>query len=132
MPLDINNVFDTHAKSMALGSQRIQLLANNIANADTPNFHARDIDFDAAMAAENSRQVRMATTSAGHIDPAGAGGNRAAVMYRIPDQPAQDGNTVDSQKEKAAIAETSLRYQASLSFLNMRIRGLKSAITGGR
>jgi flagellar basal-body rod protein FlgB len=132
MPLDINSVFDTHAKSLALGSQRIELLAANIANADTPNYLARDIDFKSAMAAEQSTQVSMANTRAGHIDPAQMGAGRATVLYRYPDQPAQDGNTVDAQKEKAAVTETALRYQTSLSLLNMRIRGLKLAITGGR
>jgi len=132
MPLDINAVFDTHAKSLTLGSQRIELLAANLANADTPNYLARDIDFKSAMAAQASKSVGMAHTSAGHIDPARMGGGPATVLYRIPDQPAQDGNTVDAQKEKAAVAETALRYQTSLSFLNMKIRGLKLAITGGR
>jgi len=132
MPLNINSVFDTHAKSLALSSQRIELLAANLANADTPNFLARDIDFKAAMAAESSRQVGMARTNAGHIDPARMSGGSAAVMYRNPDQPSQDGNTVDTQKEKAAVAETSLRFQTSLTFLNSRIRGMKLAITGGR
>jgi len=132
MPLDINSLFDSHAKSLALGSQRIELLAANIANADTPNYLARDIDFKSAMAAERSGTVSMASTRAGHIDPARVGGGPATVLYRNPEQPAQDGNTVDAQREKAAVAETALRYQTSLSFLNMRIRGLKLAITGGR
>ncbi len=131
MPLNVNAIFDTHAKSLALGSQRIELLAANIANADTPNYLARDIDFKGAMA-EQARSVGMQRTAANHIDPARVGGGPATVLYRIPDQPAQDGNTVDAQKEKAAVAETALRYQTSLSFLNMRIRGLKLAITGGQ
>ncbi|NND54300.1 MAG: flagellar basal body rod protein FlgB [Gammaproteobacteria bacterium] len=132
MPLNIDNVFAPHAKSLALGSQRIQLLAANIANADTPNYLARDIDFKAAMAAQSSGTMQMARTAPGHIDPTRTSGGPATVLYRIPDQPAQDGNTVDSQREKAAVAETSLRYQSSLTFLNSRIRGLKNAITGGR
>ena len=132
MPLDINSVFDTHAKSLTLGSQRMELLAANIANADTPNYLARDIDFKAAMAQAGDKQVTVARTSARHIDPASMPGGRAQVLYRIPDQPSQDGNTVDSQREKASVAEAALRYQTSLTFLNMRIRGLKRAITGGR
>ena len=132
MPLSIDNVFATHAKSLALGSQRIQLLAANLANADTPNYLARDIDFKGAMAKASGGAVSMARTAPGHMDTTGASGGPATVLYRIPNQPAQDGNTVESQREKAAIAETSLRYQASLTFLNSRIRGLKNAITGGR
>lgn len=106
MPLDINSVFDTHAKSLALGSQRIELLAANIANADTPNYLARDIDFKSAMAAERSATVSIASSHAGHINPARQGRGPATVLYRNPDQPAQDGNTVDAQREKAAVAET--------------------------
>ncbi len=131
MPLSIDNVFAPHAKSLALGSQRIELLAANIANADTPNYLARDIDFKGAMSAASVGQVSLAQTSGGHISSRQAGGGPSKVLYRIPDQPAQDGNTVDAQKEKAAVAETALRYQTSLTFLNMRIRGLKLAITGG-
>jgi flagellar basal-body rod protein FlgB len=59
-------------------------------------------------------------------------GGRADVKYRWPDQPSLDGNTVDSQKESAAVAETSVRYQASLTFLNQQLRALRTAITGGR
>lgn len=130
MGLDINSVFDTHAKSLTLGSQRIGLLAANIANADTPNYKARDIDFKAAMQSTGLQPVRMQGTRPGHISAGHSGG--AAVLYRIPDQPAEDGNTVDAQQESAAVAEAALRYQASLSFLNMRIGGLKLAITGSR
>ena len=61
-----------------------------------------------------------------------AGPNTATPMYRVPDQPSLDGNTVDSQRENAAIAETSVRYQATLTFLSAQIRGLRDAITGGR
>jgi len=132
MPLNVNSIFDAHAKSLTLGSQRIELLAANLANADTPNYLARDIDFKSAMAAESSMQVGMTSTRAGHINPARMSGGQATVLYRIPTQPSQDGNTVDAQMEKAAVAETALRYQTSLSFLNMKIRGLKLAITGGR
>jgi len=130
MPLDINAIFDTHAKSLALGSQRIGVLAANIANADTPNYKARDIDFKAAMRDAGPEPVRMRGTQPGHF---GVGDReQTEVLYRIPDQPSEDGNTVDAQRESAAVAETALRYQASLSFLNMRIRGLKLAITGSR
>ena len=121
MPLNINGIFSTlHAKSLALGSQRIELLAANIANADTPNYLARDIDFKGAMAAEGSKSSerwprhRRRT----YRRRPGWAAVRPAVLYRIPDQPAQDGNTVDAQKEKAAVAETALRYQTSLTFLN--------------
>ncbi len=133
MPLDINQVFAPHERVLTAASQRMELLAANIANADTPNFKARDIDFKAALqAAEESSSVTLTSTHAGHIQGAGPAGGRAEALYRVPDQPSLDGNTVDGQKESAAAAETATRYQASLTFLDQRIRGLRAAITGGR
>ena len=132
MPLDINKVFAPHARVLTASSQRMELLAANLANADTPNYKARDIDFQTALkeaGAESS--VTLASTRANHIQGAGAGG-RPEALYRVPDQPSLDGNTVDAQRESAAIAETATRYQASLAFLDQQIRSLRIAITGGR
>jgi flagellar basal-body rod protein FlgB len=129
MPLDLQQVFATHERALVVGNQRLELLAANLANADTPNYKARDIDFRAAMQ-EADQGVQLAATRSGHIGGESAG-SRATALYRVPDQPSLDGNTVDAQKESAAVAETSARYQASLAFLSQRIRGLRTAITGG-
>ena len=137
MALDINAQFDLHTRALGLANQRLELLADNVANADTPNYKARDIDFRAAM--QNAGQsdslgndLALTATRAGHLQPNGSGPNTTTPLYRVPDQPTLDGNTVDSQRENAAIAETSVRYQASLTFLSGSIRGLRDAITGGR
>jgi len=141
MALDINAQFDLHTRALGLANQRLELLADNVANADTPNYKARDIDFRVAM--QNAGQggsldgdlpmaATMAATRANHLQVGGASPNTTTPLYRVPEQPSLDGNTVDSQKENAAIAETSVRYQATLTFLNSRIRGLRDAITGGR
>jgi flagellar basal-body rod protein FlgB len=137
MPLNINEQFELHSRVLGLANQRLELLADNVANADTPNYKARDIDFRAAMA--NAAEpgglggdLPMAATRAGHIQAGGAGPNTTNPLWRVPEQPSLDGNTVDSQKENAAIAETAVRYQATLTFLSSRIRGLRDAITGGR
>jgi flagellar basal-body rod protein FlgB len=133
MPLDINRVFAPHERVLTAASQRLELLAENVANADTPNYKARDIDFNSVLQqADRASSVTLATTRKGHIQGAGGPGSRAEALYRVPDQPSLDGNTVDAQKESAAVAETSTRYQASLTFLDQRIRGLRAAITGGR
>lgn len=135
MALNIGEQFNLHERALALANQRLEVLADNVANADTPNYKARDIDFKTAMqsAAGAGGNIPMAATSQRHIRLDGDGnGNRATPQYRNPDQPSLDGNTVDSQKENAAIAETAVRYQATLTFLNQRIRGLRDAITGGR
>lgn len=132
MPLTINQVFAPHERVLTAASQRLELLAENVANADTPNYKARDIDFRAALhEADRASTVTLASTRKGHIQGAGANG-RPEALYRVPDQPTLDGNTVDAQKESAAVAETATRYQASLTFLDQRIRGLRAAITGGR
>ncbi|MBN8280755.1 MAG: flagellar basal body rod protein FlgB [Gammaproteobacteria bacterium] len=140
MPLDINQQFDLHTRVLGLANQRLELLADNIANADTPNYKARDLDFRAAMANANGNgfggELPLASTGApprpGHIRLEGDSPNTTTPLYRVPEQPSLDGNTVDSQKENAAVAETSVRYQATLTFLSSRIRGLRDAITGGR
>ncbi len=131
MPLDVNKSLDSHARVLGLANQRLQLLADNVANADTPNYKAKDIDFLSAMQTADRQSVQMQATNAQHIAST-AGPNRAETLYRVPDQPSLDGNTVDAQKESSAIAETAVRYQATLTFLNQRITGLRMAITGGR
>lgn len=133
MPLDINQVFAPHERVLTAANQRMELLAANIANADTPNYKARDLDFKAALqAAGQGSPVPIAATHEGHIQGAGGNRGRADALYRVPEQPSLDGNTVDAQRESAAVAETATRYQASLTFLDQRIRGLRMAITGGR
>ena len=127
--------FGNHAKALALRTQRNELLANNLANADTPGYKARDIDFAAAMrsARTDGGNLRMATTDAQHIpaSPGRAPGLDPAVAYRIPQQPSVDGNTVEADVEQANYAENVVGYQASLMFINRKIRGLTLAIRGG-
>ncbi|GMW06283.1 MAG: flagellar basal body rod protein FlgB [Gammaproteobacteria bacterium] len=133
MPLDVNQVFAPHERVLTAASQRMELLAANIANADTPNFKARDIDFRAVLqAAGENGPVTLTATNPMHIQGVGGPGARAEALYRVPEQPSLDGNTVDAQKESAAVAETATRYQTSLTLLDQRIRGLRAAITGGR
>ncbi|RMF95814.1 MAG: flagellar basal body rod protein FlgB [Gammaproteobacteria bacterium] len=131
MPLDLDSQFALHGRALQVASQRLKLLADNIANADTPGFKARDIDFGTALREAGEQQLPLSVSRPNHLaSPANPAAAR--VQYRVPEQPSLDGNTVDSQKESAAVAETAVRYQATLSFLNARIRGLRLAITGGR
>lgn len=125
--------FGNHAKALALRARRNEVLANNLANADTPGFKARDFDFATAMRAAASDGLRMATTDAKHIPTTngGSAGADPAIRYRIPQQPSVDGNTVEADVEQANYAENVVGYQASLSFLNRKIRGLQLAIKGG-
>jgi flagellar basal-body rod protein FlgB len=133
MAVDLNTYLGIHAAALRVSSQRTELLANNLANADTPNFKARDIDFRETLAKTGNRDtsVRVAVTNPGHI----ATGNLAAggapdIKYRTPLAPSLDGNTVDAQLEQAQFALNAVRYQATLTFLSAKFRTLMTAITG--
>jgi flagellar basal-body rod protein FlgB len=136
MPSSIDNYLGVHAAALQLRSQRTEVLAANLANADTPGYRARDIDFKNALAAASGQNnggggVHLATTRAGHIGAATANGTPAPELkYRVPLAPALDGNTVDGQLEQAAFAENTVRYQATLSFISSKFRALMTAITG--
>jgi len=123
------DLFGIHTQALALWQRRAEVLSTNLANADTPNYQARDIDFRAALGAADAGSLPLAATSAGHIGGASANG-ADALKYRVPMQPSLDGNTVDAETEQAAFAENSVRYQASLTFINAQIRQLRTAITG--
>lgn len=132
---DLNGYLGLHTEAMQIRTQRSQLLANNIANADTPNYKARDIDFRQMLQrseAVTEPQMRLQHTQPGHfadeVGPLAIG----EAGYRIPMQPTLDGNTVEADVELSAFADNSLRYQATLRFLSGRISGLRDAITGGR
>jgi flagellar basal-body rod protein FlgB len=132
MPIGLDSYLGVHADALKVQTQRMDVLANNLANVDTPGYKARDIDFRTALAAAGTPQagVTMTTTDAKDIavNPTSDGG--AALKYRVPLAPSLDGNTVDSQQEQAAFAENTVHYQATLTFLTMRLHNLMTAITG--
>lgn len=131
MSLSFDKALGIHADALQVRSRRLELLASNMANADTPGFKARDIDFRTALneATGHAGGVRMLRTHASHLPTQGAGAVSDA-LYRVPNQPSLDGNTVDVQMEQAAFAENAVQYQASLDFLNSRFRGLRTALKG--
>jgi flagellar basal-body rod protein FlgB len=135
MPLNLDTYLGVHATALQLRSQRTEVLAANLANADTPNYRARDLDFKSALAAASTanaqKPVPMAMTNTGHIGGATVNGLPAPELkYRVPLAPAIDGNTVDVQLEQAAFAENTVRYQATLTFISTKLRTLLTAITG--
>jgi flagellar basal-body rod protein FlgB len=134
MALDIDSYLGVHARALQLESRRTELLAANLANADTPGFKSRDIDFKTALASAGhpgSGALAMRVTDSRHQSAApAAAGNDPTLKYRVPLAPALDGNTVDAQLEQAAFAENAVRYQATLTLLNGRLRSLMTAITG--
>jgi flagellar basal-body rod protein FlgB len=115
---------------LSVYGQRSSLLASNIANADTPGYKARDIDFKAALSKAAGEQISLKTTSGNHIAGTGTGMSGLETLYRNPTQPSLDGNTVDSQQEKARFTENAVRYQSTLTFLTGKFKGLKLAIKG--
>ncbi|MCB1756329.1 MAG: flagellar basal body rod protein FlgB [Gammaproteobacteria bacterium] len=127
----IDDYLGTHATALTLRAQRASLLANNVANADTPNYKARDIDFGATLQQQLSAQTSgLQTTHAAHIDTSQSGLSGTAIKYRVPQQASLDGNTVDSDVENGKFAENAVRYQASLEFLGSRISGLINILKG--
>ena len=115
---------------LALRAQRTELLSANIANADTPGYKARDIDFAAAMRNATEAQEGLRRTHARHLPAGGGMQGGPDVMYRVPSQPSMDGNTVETHREHAAFMDNAVRYQASLNLLDGRIAGLRTAIRG--
>lgn len=120
-----------HEQALKFRALRNQVLGSNIANADTPNYKARDIKFADALKAAGTGSVQMQTTSRLHQQASTADLIANRTMYRVPMQPTLDGNTVETDVEQAAFAENALQYRASLAFLDGSLRTLKYAIRGG-
>lgn len=119
------------SRALNLRTQRHQVLASNIANADTPNYKARDFSFEAAMqqamSGRQSGDVQLATTHAGHLS--GADGNAGVkLMYRSDTQSAVDGNTVDMDVERSQITDNALQYQILTQLVSDQIKGVRSAL----
>jgi flagellar basal-body rod protein FlgB len=134
-PIDrMTATLDFQAAALSLQAQRAKVLASNIANADTPNYQAKDFDFSAAltqaMQAASQSPNELARTNPAHLPQTGAAAQEPALQYRQPLQAALDGNTVDLDTERAAFAENSLRYEASVRFLNGQIKTMLTAING--
>ncbi len=132
MAFSINQALGPFPQILQLEAKRAQLLAANIANADTPNYKARDINFKAALQAIEGQppSLPLVPPSTGPaIQPSDAA-MQPRVMYQVPFQPSLDGNTVDLQRNEAEFGQNALRYQATLTFLGSRISGLRKALTG--
>jgi flagellar basal-body rod protein FlgB len=122
----LDNIFGVHENAMQLRQRRLSLLGENIANADTPNYKAKDLDFKALM--NNERSMSTRRTHELHIDH--AGGSKNGLIYRVPNNPAADGNTVELNFQQAEFGKESARYTATLQFLENRIGGVRRALRG--
>ncbi|MDH5483901.1 MAG: flagellar basal body rod protein FlgB [Gammaproteobacteria bacterium] len=129
MPINFDKALGVHDNALLLFERRNQLLAENITNADTPNYKARDIDFDSVLRGQQSGQLAMTATRKGHISSS-TNTIDQHIDYRVPTQSSADGNSVDVQQEKAAFAENAVRYQTTVAILSRRFSGLTNAFKG--
>ena len=128
---------DMYEQAIGLRHERQKMLTNNIANADTPGYKARDFDFASELQKAvdqggSGNQLALSRTSGRHIEGQAGGGSPVDMAYRVPAQPSLDGNTVEMNRERAAFSDNSVRYQAAVSMLDSRIQGLKSAMQPAR
>ena len=133
MAINFESALGIHESALKLRTQRAEVLANNLANADTPNYKARDIDFQAVLKGEmqtGAASMKMMATNEKHSAGNGLEGMSEGLLYRTPQQPSIDGNTVEEHVEHGEYMKNSMAFQASFTFLNGKFNGLKSAIRG--
>jgi flagellar basal-body rod protein FlgB len=132
MAISLDKLVGFHHKAVNLRTDRMEIITGNLANANTPGYKARDIDFKAMMQqASGSSSHNLDRTHAKHIK--GQMQAQSGLEYRIPSQPdTGDGNTVEVQAERNKFLDNGLRYQASLLFLDGKFKGMKKALSGGQ
>jgi flagellar basal-body rod protein FlgB len=135
----LDDALSFHQAALRIRGQRQELIAANIANADTPNYKARDIDFKAAMqsavAGVSQETFGIAKTSALHLDGAAVNntvpsGRAGEPLFRPIVQGSVDGNTVDMDVERNQFADNGIRYEASLTLINAQLKQMLAAIQG--
>ena len=121
-------------EALNLRVQRQDILADNIANADTPGYQARDIDFASELkkaitqGRDSDNNLSLTTTSPLHIETSAPSDSFSDLLYRVPDQPSLDGNTVDMDQERTAFADNSMQYQTSLTVLGGQIKNMLAVL----
>lgn len=136
MSISLDKLTGFHHNAVNLRSKRMEIIAGNLANANTPGYKARDIDFQQALKAANANiksgaSQNMVRTHEKHIS--GKMSSNLDEQFRIPNQPdTGDGNTVEVQVERNAFLDNGMRYQASLQFLDGKFKSMKKALSGGQ
>lgn len=125
----LNQALGVHEQALQVKSRRLEVLAQNIANADTPHYKARDIDFKAVMSEAQQQETSMTATSSGHFGM-GQGIDADGMRFRTPFNTAFDGNTVEMSVEQAQYGKAAADYQATLNFLESRVSGIRKALRG--
>lgn len=131
MAISLDRLTGFHQKALDIRTQRLEVIAGNLANANTPGYKAKDINFQQAMSkAKLTQGQNLTRTHEKHLAGSMKGGYD--LDYRVPNQPdTGDGNTVEVQAERNAFLDNGLRYQASLQFLDGKLKGMKKAVSGG-
>ncbi len=133
----LDDAFSFQQQALSLLTRRQDVLASNIANADTPGYQARDIDFSAELKNSIANQaamkapVSLSVTSNRHIEATATPFDDASLLYRVPDQPSADGNTVDMDRERVSFADNAVKYQSSLTFLGADIKKMMNVLSQG-
>jgi flagellar basal-body rod protein FlgB len=124
----VNNAFGIHERAISVRNRRVELISQNIANADTPNYKARDLDFKKMIAGVEG--VKVTSTNARHYEVAHLENSPDGLKFRVPFNSATDGNTVEMSVEQAQYSKATADYQATLMFLESRISGIRKALRG--
>ncbi len=132
MAISFESALGIHESALRVRGQRAAVLAGNLANVDTPNYKSRDLDFKQMLNQKTSETTYFGaqTTNDRHISATAIFGEDADLLYRTPQQPSIDGNTVEDQIEHAEYMKNALAFQASFQFLNSKFQGLRTAIRG--
>ena len=129
----LTSSLDFQGQALSLRSERQRLIAGNIANADTPGYVARDMDFNAALQQATGQMQgapALAASQPGHIGGGTAAAAQANLVYSTPSQTNLDRNTVDMDRERASFADNTVKYEATLRFIGANVKTTLSAITG--
>lgn len=133
----LDNALRFQQQALSLLTKRQDVLASNIANVDTPGYLARDIDFSQQLKnamdnhAVETSPLSLSRTSGAHISGSAPAFEDARLLYRVPDQPSADGNTVDMDRERVNFADNSMKYQSSLTLIGSQIKGMMTVIGQG-
>jgi len=131
LSMNLDKLFGVHAQAAQLRSYRGEVLANNIANSETPGYKSRDIDFKTIMKqAGSTESVSLNANNKAHFGSSNQSKLHNELLYRTPSQASLDGNTVDMDLEKAEFSKNAMSYQVSMTFLGGKIKGIMSAIRG--
>mgnify|MGYP000349937835 FL=1 len=133
MPINFERAFSIYDDALIMRGKRANVLASNIANADTPNYKARDIDFQSILKQANNQQtssLSMVNTNLDHIKLNSGSNSSVLLKYRNPLHASLDGNTVDSHVEQSKFSQNAIQYQTSFTFLNSSVKGIIKALRG--